>query len=362
MILPTCLPLAETLALLTAERHTNNFDFLRLLAALMVVCGHASDILLAKPLEWDVARMLTGISLPKTGVMIFFVISGYLVTASWLKSESLFRYMTSRILRIFPAVIVLVFFSVFMLGPVVTTVSWEDYYTSDVTFRYLQNMSLFRMHYQLPGVFETNPYPAAVNGSLWTLPYEFTCYLFIAVLGLSFLLKQKWAVLIIFLCCFFSFIFFREENDAVVIPVLGIDFKNFTVLFLYFMSGSLYYLFRKEMPFSFYGLMFALVFCLLMRNGLVRQEVYIIILPYIILWFAFSKKIPLQQTGRYGDFSYGIFLYSFPVQQTLVCFFPETFNLPAFILCSLLCTLPLAVMSWHWVEKPALDLRKKLFH
>lgn len=357
-ILPTCVPLTDSQNRMLNERQTNNFDFLRLLAASLVVVGHASTVLYNKPFEWDITGILTGISMPKTGVMIFFVISGYLVTGSSERRKSIVDFFLARVFRIFPAVIVLILLTVFILGPLVTTYSYSEYFSSETTWRYLQNMSLFRMYYHLPGVFENNVYPGSVNASLWTLPYEFTCYLFIAALSVIYLLRNKWAVLVIFLFCFTAFLLFREENNKIVIPVLGIDFKNFTILFLYFMSGSVYYLFRKNIPLNIYGLLLSLLFCLAMRQGVVKQEFYVFVLPYIVLWIAFTRHIPFQRAGRWGDFSYGLFLYSFPVQQTLLHFFPATFNLPVFILLSFICTLPIAVMSWYFVEKPALGWRK----
>src|SRR5688572_20698102 len=153
------------------SRSSNNFDFIRISASVFVLIGHSSDVLYNKHLSFDPAKWLFGFSLQSFGVLIFFIISGFLVTKSFEFKSTWPRFLIGRILRIFPALIVVVLLSVFVLGPMITTYSIEDYFENHFTFQYLQNMTLYRMYYYLPGVFESNPVAGSVNASLWTLPY-----------------------------------------------------------------------------------------------------------------------------------------------------------------------------------------------
>lgn len=153
----------------------NNFDALRLVASLAVVAGHA----------WP----LTGVSAaPRLGghlvhhdaVYVFFAISGFLITTSWFRSPHPLRYLRNRALRIFPALVLVVIATVFVIGPLVT--SSPDYLGEPATWSYLGNIALVAQ-YELPGVFQANPV-TAVNGSLWTLGAEFACYLGVLAVGL----------------------------------------------------------------------------------------------------------------------------------------------------------------------------------
>ena len=121
-----------------------------------------------------------GIPLTQLAVGVFFVISGYLISGSWERRPQLPRYLTNRVLRIIPGLFLVVVVSAFVLGPLVTTLAAGDYFTDGGTYSYLRNAVLIP-NYALPGVFAGNPFPGAVNGSLWTLPAEFACYLVVPV-------------------------------------------------------------------------------------------------------------------------------------------------------------------------------------
>ena len=339
----------------------NNFDFLRLLAAIFVIIGHSSDVLFNKPLAPDPSKWLFGFSMQSLGVLIFFIISGYLVTASFERKKSWTGFFAGRVLRIFPAVIVVVFLSVFILGPALTTLNLTDYFSHTLTKQYLQNISLYRMYYYLPGVFEGNPIGTSVNASLWTLPYEFTCYLYIGLAGLSTLFSGKWVSLGTFICYFAIYLCFESSVNAIVIPIIGIDFKTFFVPFLYFLSGSLCYKFRDALSFNMKGLVVCIASIIMFKAGWMHQQFLIPVITYLVLAIAFSPFINLHQTAKYGDFSYGLYLYAFPVQQLLVYFLPVNPGLAGMIVLSTACTFPFALFSWQLIEKRALKL-KAVFH
>ncbi|MBK7117547.1 MAG: acyltransferase [Comamonadaceae bacterium] len=165
------------------DRRTNNFDLLRLLAAWFVLFSHCYP-LSGQPVADPFVRH-TGIdTLGGIGVSIFFVLSGYLVTNSLERSSSVYSFARKRAFRIFPALAVLTVYCSYWLGPVLTTLPLETYLKHPQTVAYLWNVSAWKIQYALPGVFATNPVPVAVNGSLWSLPYEISCYLALTTLWL----------------------------------------------------------------------------------------------------------------------------------------------------------------------------------
>jgi len=157
-------------------RH-NNFDALRLLAALVVLVGHS----------WPLsghgsAPTIAGVPVFTVAVWVFFSLSGFLVTTSWERDPSVGRFLARRAGRIFPALVVIVVVTVVAIGPAVSTMTHAGYWASPTTWIYLSNITLVAS-YELPGVFEGLPRPV-VNGSLWTLGPEFCCYLVVMAVGL----------------------------------------------------------------------------------------------------------------------------------------------------------------------------------
>ena len=158
----------------------NSFDWLRLLAAAMVIHHHVY------PLSGRAAPMFFATDYGALGVGIFFVISGYLVSGSLARSATLGDYLKKRLLRIEPGLMVALLVTALILGATVTTLPLGDYLTAPQVWLYVaRNALLYPVDYALPGVFAANPFPAVVNGSLWTLRLEFSCYLLLALLALA---------------------------------------------------------------------------------------------------------------------------------------------------------------------------------
>lgn len=159
-------------------RNDNNLTFVRWVAALMVLYGHSFVF------TGNTESLFLGIvTYGPLGVAIFFSISGFLIARSWNADPSPIRFLIKRVLRIFPALAVCITLSVFVLGPIVTTLELREYLQHPATLDYLSNVFLYITYY-LPGVFENNVYPNAVNGSLWSLPVEFFMYLLLAATGM----------------------------------------------------------------------------------------------------------------------------------------------------------------------------------
>ena len=169
---------------------TNNFNIIRFFAAFAVIYGHMSSIM------GEAAFPLLGQRISTIGVKILFTFSGYLITKSYLSDPHFGRYMIRRCFRIFPAYIVLILLSALVIGPIFTSLPLTEYFAAPGTWNYIWKNLLFSPTYTLPGLFEACPYPNAVNGSLWTLPFEFAMYLILPALLWAFqkLGSQKWGI------------------------------------------------------------------------------------------------------------------------------------------------------------------------
>lgn len=337
------------------SRDSNNFDLLRLIAAVLVIVAHSPHVLSDELLPFDPIRYMTGKNMGHFAVLVFFSISGFLITASWLRKPSIVHYSISRILRIVPALFVLIILTVFILGPSITTKTLGQYLHHPATFQYLQNASVFRMYYYLPGVFENNP-SSTVNASLWTIAYECACYMFVAIAGMAGILKSKYTMLSAYILCSIGYYIFREEFDAIVIPVIGIDFKTFVPVLLYFLAGSALFQCRKRIPFKvIIGIM--LMFVLFLAQWFpFLGYLDSLIIPYAVISLAFYRPWGFPVRLEH-DISYGVYLYGYPVQQIIVFFWGDTITLSVLILTSIFMTLPLAMLSWTVVEKPAMALK-----
>lgn len=336
-------------------RHDNNFDLIRFAAAALVLFSHAFPLSGIGP---EPILALTGYeSGGAIGVATFFVISGYLVAASYLRANDLRQYARNRALRIFPGLIVVVLLAIFGLGPIVTTLPAAEYFSDLTTWRYLGNV-VMAINHNLPGVFLDNPFPKAVNGSLWTLPYEMTMYVGIGALGVLGLLGRQLAVAVV-----------AAAGLAVAIAVhygwlplprlLGLaDPNQFFKLGYFFFAGSLLYLLGDGLRYR-WPVAAALTALWVATFGTpVGWVVYLLAWPYLVIYLAQIPSRWAQRFGRYGDFSYGLYIYAFPIQQLLVWSRPWD-NVHLYAAAAFCATLPFAVASWHLVEAPALQLKRR---
>lgn len=326
----------------------NNFDFIRFIASSIVVVSHSFPLSYGDNNK-EILSVLTNdqITLGKLAVKIFFIISGYLIAQSWDNTKDIIKFLKARILRIFPAIIVVIILSVVLIGAVFTTHSLSNYFSNPKTYQYLQSITLFKMQYNLPGVFENNVYKNAVNGSLWTLEYEFACYLVIAILGVTKLLKKK-SIVILFIIVYILDILQLGDNQTQVYLI------QFLVQFL---LGTLCYIYRDIIRLKFSYVM-AGILLLVISSLLGALHVGLMLfLPYIIMYIAFCPKIKLHHFASKGDLSYGIYIYAFPIQQIVVhlnggnmqWYMNFIIAFPIILLCS--------YISWHLVEKPCMKLK-----
>ncbi|WP_438826802.1 acyltransferase family protein [Pseudomonas lopnurensis] len=334
------------------QRSGNNFDFLRFFAASLVVVGH-SYWLSGRGMVEPVRLFSGSYDTADIAVHLFFVMSGFLIAGSWLNSRSALDFAAKRALRIFPALIVAVLFSVLVVGPLATNLPLGQYLSSGKTFGYLGNMALFTQ-FHLPGVFTANPFPDTVNGSVWTLPYETLMYATVLLLGLLKLFGGRVALLV--LLVLFAVHFY-------LIP--GLDLQNdllwkFTRLGIFFYFGMVLYLYRWYVPWNWRIALALLALTLLSARTELWQPLHALTLPYLTLYVAHLKIPRLSGFGKYGDFSYGIYIFSFPIQQLIMHWTGPSIPLPLFMALGLLASILMAVLSWHLIEAPALALKRYL--
>lgn len=337
------------------DKNKNNFNLIRLLATVGVIITH-SYALLGKPENDFLARLSNGLlSFSRLGVYTFFIISGFLITQSLERSSSIFSFYWKRFLRIFPALFVVIFLSVFVLGFFLTDLNFGEYFKNPITYRYLGGVTLYRLTFDLPGVFKENPLPSTVNGSLWTLPYEWTCYFFLSCLVLLVKKRKNFLLLSSFFLLMFARWFWRDNLDK-MIPILLINLNHLLNYSLFFFSGIVAYVYKDLLKFS-WPLALLCIF-LIFINSTKIWGIYILycLLAYLILYLAIIK-LPWQNFLVGRDYSYGLYIWAFPVQQILVKFFFPGLNIYTLAFLTFLCTMPLAILSWHLIEKPCLKFK-----
>lgn len=328
----------------------NNFDFVRQFAALCVIIGH-SESLTGSP-----HSAFWGVAVSTFGVQIFFAVSGYLVTDSWLRGPQVGSFIKKRAGRIFPGLAVCTLLSALVLGPLVTSLSVADYFAHPGTLKYLKNIALYPVYF-LPGLFETNIYPNAVNGSLWSLPVEFACYIGVIAAGL--LLRRPLPVVALLIGI--VMLLTSQALSGSTHVVYGSPLRESLSVMPLFVAGSFFRLLKR--PDLFRADLAVLAVGLVIAVGLIAPQYYWLVtwvaVPYLVLCFCLPGLPVLRRFGRFGDPSYGMYLYAFPIQQTLQHISGNSMSLTGMIVLSTIFSVCLGYLSWYLVEKPLLNRIKR---
>jgi peptidoglycan/LPS O-acetylase OafA/YrhL len=338
----------QRLAELQTSRE-NNFNLLRLIAALLVIFSHSYSIALGNGSS-EPLRQLLGVTFGSLAVDAFFFISGYLVLQSWQRQGDLTSFCRARLLRVLPALAGVLLFSI-ALGIFFSSLPLAGYLAESDTWKYFyKNLLMLKTEYSLPGVFLDVPYPDVINGSLWTLRYEMKMYLGLAVLGLLGLLSRKG--LRLFLIAYLAWYAFSSWA-LLAWPKMDVSAEMLRLSFCFVLGGACAHYARY--------LILRLEVCLLLVVGVwlsvgtpLFQTLISLLIGYGVLYLAYVPKGWLLQYNRLGDYSYGTYLYAFPIQQALVALMPGVQPWSLTIYAALL-TLVCAICSWHLIEKPALN-------
>jgi len=336
----------------------NNFNLIRVIAALSVLVSHSFTLAIGsiahEPFEDTVAMSLGGMA-----VDVFFVTSGFLVANSLISKCNVFEFVLARILRIFPALVVMTTLAVIFLS-LFSSLPAGDYFKSpEVYWFWLKSCTVLGgIWYTLPGVFAGSPYRLCVNASLWTIPYE--VYMYGVLLGIWYLchrLDKR-----------------KEGRFTRVVPLLWVAVTAVIVIYTHFLyhttpafaklsfmffSGAAYAVNRHRV--RLYPSLIAAI-CLLMGVAIFARRpdmfyfLYLFGGPYLLLYLAYVPGGAIRGYNRLGDYSYGIYLYAFVIQQSVVALLPgiSAWGIiaiagPISIFCS--------VLSWHLIEKRFLAIK-----
>lgn len=342
----------------------NSLTFIRLFLASLVVFTHSYTLGGFGP---DPLLNNCRITFSRIAVEGFFALSGFLIARSFLRSSSIRRYMWHRFLRIFPAFWVCLLVISFVISPVIYYLQHGGF--NDIELRNNQFIDYFRSNFllainkqEINGVFPGNPGTSAINGSLWTLFPEFLYYLSVPLLSLMALFNKRKKILLLF----FGVLLFTNAMEGYLLgyfyayPIIGISRTLFEMqkLFAYFLGGALLFIYSDKVAFN-RSILGILIFTLILSVYLkLYNAIGPLVLPFVII--GLSSVIPFSFFEKYGDYSYGLYIYSFPVQQTIYFLLNRNISSPlVFFIFSLFFSIPLAWLSWHLVEKPCLSLKDK---
>jgi len=330
----------------------NSFGVVRIALAVAVLVSHAfflaSGSASAEPLvAW------TGHSLGEHAVQVFFFLSGVLVACSFDTRRSVIAFATARALRIFPGLAVCVLLTALVFGPLVTALPPAAYLGDAGTYSYIaRTLSLSTGSASLPGVFTANPEPGLVNMSLWTLKYEALCYAGLAVLGAAGFFSARRPIAAIALACVLAVVFLKSPDPQAAYSSLD----NLRYFVLFFGMGVLACLLRDRLVLRG-EIVAALFLAFVLGIGSAAGELLsALFLGYATLWAAQFRFGALRAWTNRFDLSYGVYIYACPLQQLLVERAPGI-GIAGQIALALVFVLPLALLSWLIVERPALELR-----
>ena len=333
--------------------HATGFDLLRIVLAIAVLCWHSISFSYGR--GPDIA-IWTGPfrAFPALILPMFFALSGFLVAGSLFRCRSLAEFFALRVLRIVPALFVEVCLSALLLGPLVTDLPWSRYFSGKDFYWYWFNIVGY-IHYYLPGVFEANPISRLVNVSLWTVPFELDCYILLGLLAVMAVVKKPVKLFLIFVAASATFPWIEHHRHHGWIWT----WPSGLLLVLSFLAGLLLYVLRDHIPLHRRLFVLSIVISIL---AMCRPDTsYLAPLPvaYITVYIGLlnAPRVPILMSG---DYSYGVYLYACPMQQTFAWAFPSDRVWWLNILFALPASLVWAAISWHLIEKPVLNRKRAL--
>jgi peptidoglycan/LPS O-acetylase OafA/YrhL len=283
---------------------------------------------------------------------VFFGLSGFLVAGSAIRTRNVATFLSFRALRLIPALAVETTLAALVLGPLMTAVPLSEYFTDKQFFAYFGNI-IGRVRFELPGVFADSPVPSIVNMNLWTLHAELECYALMAIAIICGVLKRRvlalslWAVVTIALTAWNARTGDFEPQSLYPTSIFVYSFCTCVVAFLW----------CDKIPVNR-----ALFLAVVATYGVLvylPQTVFLVIplLAYLMIYVGLSPLLNFRFLQR-GDYSYGIYLYGFVIQQTLVSAFPAIGHWWIIFPLALFGTVCVSALSWHTIEKPALRLKQ----
>jgi len=332
------------------QGRNNNFNLIRMLAAATVLVSHGRSMVLGALAEEPLAAQI-GYSWGIIAVTVFFAISGYFITKSFDRRAMLVDFIAARICRIFPGLLCMLAVSAFLLGPAFTDLPLRHYFAQTGPWLYVpQNGSLLHQQFALPGVFARNPITHMVNPSLWTLKYEVGCYAAVVFVGLTGLLRPR----------FFPVVLVAAAAGAVIVPGPGMDLAaRLGLLAAAFAVGAGAYIYRAYVPISIILALGLFALAAMLRDTRLYPFALALSLGYAAITLGFADLGAARAYNRLGDYSYGLYIYAYPVGQALVAALPGI-GVASLVAANLAVALACAMLSWRLIESPALAHRHRL--
>jgi peptidoglycan/LPS O-acetylase OafA/YrhL len=341
----------------TSNFRPSGFDYLRIGLSVSVVLWHSFGLSYGRDFTSGLAQS------PFRGVVIlilpmFFALSGFLVAGSLLRCKTLLSFLGLRAIRIVPALVVETLISAYLVGAIFTTLPLTSYFSHAEFYRYMLNI-VGIVQFTLPGVFVANPFSNIVNGQLWTVPYELECYIALSIFAIIGLTKRRYLILVGLagLMVLVALLQLRSLYLHGVEPVhAAVTGRQLIIAFIAGVAGFFY---RDRIPYHpIIGLSSLCLAYLTFVFAPWADLIGVVFASYFTIWLGSMnpKKIFILNGA---DYSYGIFLYGFVIQQAVKSVFPELNWLGNFAL-SLLVVSVAAALSWHFIEKPALKSRNAL--
>ncbi len=337
------------------------FDFMRIALAIAVLISHSFNTTMP---DAAIKSFMAG---PANGMVtfilpMFFCLSGFLVTSSLERVCSVWVFAGHRAIRIIPALAAEVLLSAFILGPLVTTVPLQAYFTDPHFYSYIGNV-IGRIRFVLPGVFTNNPMPNTVNLSLWTVPYELDCYVVLLVLiATTAIRSRKFILLLVFGLAGLKFVlpFFVDPLSFIggyVIEQPGNPYSGYTLV-LSFLVGVSAFLWRDKIYLKAWAASLCAVAFVFLSQSRLTAPIVPFVLGYLTVYIGMTHmpKLPFFSTG---DYSYGVYLYAFPIQQTFAYAFPHLRIWWLSAAFTIVAATAVASASWHLIERPSLKLRRR---
>jgi peptidoglycan/LPS O-acetylase OafA/YrhL len=344
--------LGKIATLKPGQREYNNLGFVRLALALLVIFSHSPSLIDGNPSRELLTRLVGTISFGELAVYGFFLISGYLILQSFIGSKSNFEYLAKRVLRIYPGYCVA--FIISLLIGVAAGGKLAGMHEAALDVSRVLTLHTPVMH----GVFSGTAV-SILNGSMWTISYEFRCYIMVMLMGACGILRRRWMYLALIVIVFLVTLLPIEGNPSRTIVAIFGDPECSLRFFLMFLCGGAFFLFRDRIRFEgFIAWIATTILIGLLRMPRLVVPSLLTLGAYALFTFAFAWKSPLL--GRVGsrvDLSYGMYLYAWPIQGWLIWHYHHISTWSLFAISASLASC-CAFVSWTVIEKPALALKK----
>jgi peptidoglycan/LPS O-acetylase OafA/YrhL len=337
----------------------NNFNFLRLFFASLVLVSHAIELVDGNRNRELLTRIFGTLSFGELALDGFFLLSGFLILKSWQQQPKLIIYFSKRIRRIYPGFLMAFVISACVLAPLGAS-SVSTYFAQFHVMAELKNALLLRPP-ETPVIFGGTAYPI-INGAMWTIGYEFRCYILVAIVGMLGTSWQKasWVMLFLLSIGLTIVVCLFPEMTSFGINGPALHYDNSVRLLSFFSAGACFYLFQRRIVFK--GL-YATVASALLLIAMFHFDTAVLALPtcgaYVLFWIASTHIQSLNYFKEATDISYGVYLYGWPIQKLLIWYFPTASPWlllpPTFALCCLA-----GYASWRLVEAPFLSQSHKV--